>query len=828
MKDVFKNIIEHLTLNDDDRESLKVNRGFSDEVIDKLCFRSVSESIIDKNEHLCNLPKDFKDAFRQPNVLIPYPEQDGSIAHVRPHKFGIKGLKIKPYIPYQILPSNHSTLVIAESEFKAVASCIYGVPAIGIPGIASFSGEHFNLLCDVLRVFEPQHVVICFDNEVKDDPELPNYKPDFRNRYDTQFYAYVMARKLMEIGKINTYIATLNPKWMKDNKVDIDGMLASGISAESYKEVIRTAVNPYEFKKHWVVPKQHKSYLERRIDKYFYDDSIKSDYGSYWTGKGKKKEISNFTINVQHSLIDDEGKMDRVCQFISKYGNSHTRVLAPKHMVSVNSFKEFCLEAGDYQFHGTDTEMQALWKYLFIHQDGRQIFKLGYYGYNNDIKAWFFSNGAYKNGYFHEMEDDGIVWINDIGYKVVNELNDMTPPKLSHNCTKGISIAEIFIHMSTVMNEHEARMIIGWALGNFFMPEILDKYKIYPFLFLFGKQSGGKSTIANWISSFFGSSMHNGVQFHQSTIVGIQRSTSQMSMVPLWLEEYRNNDKDIGKKNNYLRSIYDKSTIVKGTKRANEIKTYTSRSTLIISGEEHPHDAALNSRCIQFPIYRETDTSKLEDFIWLQDNKEFFNEIGDMILRNKNKLWKDIQDRIDSYVKSFISESMTVSDRQRTQMSIIGGICDTFITKDDKFSIYLAEKTVRQDKNISKEQALYIFFDDLLNMHMSKRFKNDFIKIDGKEVYFNFSYAYSEWEIYFKGLRNDIPASKQALLEHMKREAYYKGNATKRIGKTSVYCQILKLDSAAFPETLRSILVQMDNETVVDPIGDPYDNQIFK
>jgi len=827
-KDTFKNIIDRLTLNDEDRESLKVKRGFTDEVIEKLQFKSISQKIVNNDEYLSKLPTEFKNAFITPNILIPYPEKDGSFIHLRPHKFGIAGLKIKPYIPFPVMKPPLNTMVLAESEFKAVASCMYGVPAIGIPGIASFSGDHFVLLCEILRVFNPDRLVICFDNEFKGDPTTSNYKPDFKKRYDTQYYAYIMAKKLNDLAHIPTLIATLDPNWMKNNKIDIDGALASGISAESYKRVIENAKPYYTYKREWDVAPAHKSFMERRVDKYFYDETIKEDFGVYKTGKGKSKDLSTFTIKLIHTIIDEEGHCERICKLISKYGHSHVVKLTADEMVGLPAFKKFCVAAGDYRFLGDQKDMENLWEYIFMQQDGRTIYKLPYFGYNDETDAWFFSHGAYKNNEFFPIDNDGVIWLEDVGYKIVNKINDLLSPVLSHDRTEGINPKAIFDRMAKILNVNEAKLILGWAIGNFFMPEILKTYKKYPFLFLFGKLASGKSTIANWISSFFGFTMQNGVNLHQSTIVGVSRTTAEMSMIPLWLEEYRNSDKAIGAKNNFLRSVYDKSTIVKGTKRENEIKTYLARSTLVISGEEHPHDAALNSRCVQFPIYRETNTETLADFRWLQDNKGFFNEIGDKLLRDKETYWIKIKDRIDSYINSFVEEKINVSDRQRTHMSIIGGICDVLLDQSSDFSIYLAERTMLQDEKITESQALYVFFDDLLNMQMAKRFKTPIVREVDDTLCLNFGYAYAEWEVFFRGLRNDIPASKIALLEHLKREPYYVTSKNVRIAKAVPHCVVMDMKSHKLPEVLRSILIQEQTENqVAGPIGEINESDIF-
>jgi hypothetical protein len=247
--------------------------------------------------------------------------------------------------------------------------------------------------------------------------------------------------------------------------------------------------------------------------------------------------------------------------------------LPPDAMVSKQVFQKFCYELGDYEFDGTDSDLRDIWHYIFMNQDGKRVIKLNHYGYNSEWNVWFFGNGAYSDGEYYPVDEDNIVWVKDVGFMMMSEMKELSEPILTSDKTapEGKLILE---KMSAIFGNNEARMLLGWAVGSFFMPEILAKWGVYPFMFLYGKQAGGKSTIANWISSFFGF-QQKGINFKGSSVVGLTRTTSQMSMIPVWLEEYRSrDDNDIAKKNNFLRNVYDKTSVVKGTRRENEIKTY--------------------------------------------------------------------------------------------------------------------------------------------------------------------------------------------------------------------------------------------------------------
>lgn len=822
--ELYKQIIEYLPLTSEHREELKKKRGFTDDVINKLQFKSCGE-FVKTNEFFNDLPDAFSNALSKTNIVIPYFNANGHVIYIRPHKFGIAGESIPPYCPTALYGDDLSTMVITESEFKAVASCIYGVPAIGIPGISSFSRSKFPGLVTVLSALGVKKVIVCFDNEIKDNPEYQNYKPDITKRFDTQLYAYITAYQL-EKSNIEARIATLPEAWMFQGKIDIDSALAKGMPARAYTDCLAKAVTPNTYRGSWKLKGVALSNIERKIDKWFYSGPVEERFNSYWYREGEGyKKISNFVIRVLHTMHGNNGA-ERACKFISNYGNSKVVNLSPDVMASKASFTKFCYENGDYEFKGTEPQMSNIWSFIFMHQTGKTIIKLTSYGYSEENRIWFFENGAYQGDRFFPVNDDGVVWIEDVGYKLFDNLmKDLKPPKLS-NEKPNFTIQDIYDHMREKMGDQHAKMLIAWSLGNFLMPEIMEKWNIYPFVFLYGKMSSGKSTIANWIASFFGFSLSKGIPFANSSVAGLRNVTTQMGMLPVWLEEYRNKDKDITSKNTFLRSIYDKSTIVKATKREDEVKTYKARSTIILSGEEHPQDAALNSRCLQFPVFSKKASN--ECYKWIEKNKGCFNYFGHDVLTNKGKIWKTVEENIEGYIESFKELKQDLNDRTIFQMSIIAGLCDSFLGESDDFSEWIGNFAAEKDRRNNMEQALNVFWDDVVNMHAIGKLKDvkfyD-LKINQdhpfgpmKEVYLWFGPIYTAWEQFYKNMRNDIPASKAALIEHLSSESYFIARKNHRFKWGTNDSMLLNMDHMDFPVVLKSLFEQLETPQYALPV----------
>lgn len=795
----YNELFKHLVLTEEHRKDLRARRGFSDEIIDRLGFKSSGKYLQDL-DCLKDYPLEKKSLLIE-NVLIPY-FSDKGIYHARPHKFGITGASVQTYVPLQLFPDNFDTIVIAESEFKAAASCVLGIPAIGVPGINTMSRSHFPKVLEAIRAINPKTVVILFDSEKKGDPLLPNFKKDFRNRYETELYKFITAilvkNSMKEFNeKIVVKIADIPSAWMVQGKADIDGCLACGMKPEEYADIVSAAVDPYEFKNSWKskYPQPHVSYMERRIDKFFYNGPVFEIDNCYYIQREKtdgsvyKERISNFVIKMIHTVKDASNISQRFCKLISNYGSSNPVTISPEFMASKQSFTKFCYEQGDFEFMGSDPDLKKIWHYIFIRQDGLRVEQLTYHGYNADCETWFFRNGAYNESKFYEAEN-GIVWINDEGYMINNSSDDEDESSLAPDIIRenpGFSIDDIFKNMSNVMSDNYARIILGWSLGCYFMPEIIAKYKIYPFLFLYGTAGSGKSVTAGWISSFFGISLGDkGFQFHGSSVAGISRASSRLSMMPIWFEEYRNGDPETPKKNSYLRSIYDGSTILKGTKDPNKIVKYTARSTIILSGEEYPQDSALNSRCIQIPVYgKDRNKDNKESFQWLQSNKGQFSYFGSWILENKDALWEKVSAHIEGYTASMAeSKNRKGFDRVRELTSIICGVSDAILGPSDQFESFVGEIVQKTESVRNSEQALNVFFDDLQNLaQIPGRFPVGIAKLAAHNdrrnsskincIVFNFALAYTAWEKEMKGMRSSLPISRKAIEENLIRENYF-------------------------------------------------------
>jgi hypothetical protein len=275
-----------LILTEADRAKLQNKRGFNDETINRLGFKSNNEAnrdllyalldefgiekllvegIFKAKRNKSPEPsgqlmgwgrtgekgKDGKEIWgvTEP-ILIPYFDSDGVPYNLRPHKGGVtrpvdpfaewdtdeddqKPCHSHLYIPpgtARLIDKNSGLCIFTEGEFKAGAGLQCRIPIIATPGTSFLKNEKFrNRVCTALDELGVTDLVIIYDNEIKDDPRFPNFKQDPFDRFDTQVWAEYAQIKLLphlRLLKGDCRIGKIPDDERKDGKADFDGVLA--------------------------------------------------------------------------------------------------------------------------------------------------------------------------------------------------------------------------------------------------------------------------------------------------------------------------------------------------------------------------------------------------------------------------------------------------------------------------------------------------------------------------------------------------------------------------------------------------------------------------
>ena len=169
-------------------------------------------------------------------ILIPYFSEQGELIHLRPHKGMMAGKPPRFYVArprgrgagIKAINGNNKFAIITEGEFKAAALWqVLGEDAeIGaLPGITMAK----PLIGDVeewLEYVGVRQVVVGYDNENKEDENLPGYQREKYRRYDTHVWALYLAHQLNRQG-FEAKFCVLPDAWRDEKgKSDWDGSLA--------------------------------------------------------------------------------------------------------------------------------------------------------------------------------------------------------------------------------------------------------------------------------------------------------------------------------------------------------------------------------------------------------------------------------------------------------------------------------------------------------------------------------------------------------------------------------------------------------------------------
>jgi hypothetical protein len=260
--------------------------------------------------------------------------------------------------------------------------------------------------------------------------------------------------------------------------------------------------------------------------------------------------------------------------------------------------------------------------------------------------------------------------------------------------------------------------------------------------------------------------------------------------------------------------------VVKGSKKENVVKTYTARSTLILSGEEHPKDAALNSRCILYNVNPAEGDQNKAAFEWIQANKSLFSYFGHWILTNKKRLWAQVDHQIQEFSKGFGEGDQQLRSRNVNHHSIIAGISASLIEDSDDFSSFIGEIATLSDQKRNAEMALNVFWDDIVNLqgtgqidfvfHVMKKDKEDFSNTTKVCIWLNGLYQF--WESKMKMLRQDLPASKDSLVAHLRTENYFLDYKNVRMQNAVRTCAVLDFHAGSFPENLKLMIEGLEEK----------------
>ena len=816
-RDIYTRFVELCPLTEKDRKHLTEYRGFSDATIDALKFRSGGRETVPPVIEA--LRKEFADQellaakllvkvgggliinqqLTEDRILIPYLDTDGDVYHLRPHKLGFKDLPPEPYCQF-IMDGEEA--VLTEGEFKAVALYQWGIPAVAIPGISSFGNKHYDRLVDELKKAGTRKLTIVFDNEIKHDPALPNYKKQPSDRYDTDFWAYLMSYKLFKSG-FHVRVGKLPDEWRENGKIDFDRALAMGKTKDEILGMVELA-------------KTHKEYLEdlteegrkivrRKLSRQFTVVPVNREFNKYVARRTKgdatwEEPISNFVIDIKSSFATVDGVIRNV-QLVNEYGEkSAIFALSPGDMAGLNEFKKFCFGKGNYIFKGTTQDLLHIWEVEFLRDMGDMIYKPDCIG-RVEGDLWLFGNLAIKQGKVYEIDNDNIAWVDGKGWRPdslqVDARGVAMEDAIPQLYTTPIDLKELARRLKQTVGGYEAYVGLGWVVATIFSEDIFKVYKCMPILFPHGRRESGKSTVMRWFMACFGIET-DGYGIAETTQNFIARALSYYSSLGCWFDEYRNVPK-VTQKDGFFRSAYNRQLSGKGTPTAFQAKGFGVRAVPGVSGEELPQDNALFTRLVQLQIseYKRDRTY----FDELNRGMNKFSYLAYYLITNYDRLKPAVLANIAGLKRVMLSHG--VSDRTAENWAMCAGAFEAAILEDDGFIPWVIDQAKEIKKAGEAEHMLNVFWNDVLVLATKKDIGKEHISIMGNELHVWFTGAYGAFAVYYRQKTGREPFDEQSIKKYLSDEPYFKGFDRKYFGQKQKRAAVIDLEQA--PETVKEI-----------------------
>jgi len=829
---IYQRFVELTHLTPEHREELKTKRGFTDEIIDKLKFRSGGEYIAGvlnqiKEEFLADeialsgvMVKQNNtlipcEQLLQNRIIIPYLDTEGNVCHLRPHKLGFPDVAPQIYHPYN-LRECPKVIVLTEGEFKAAALAEgWKIPAVAVPGVSSFAGKYFERLTGLLRESGVEKVVVIYDNEEKGDSSLPNFKERLEDRFDTQFWAYIVAYKLGRATEgFQALVGKLPDEWRINGKIDFDMALAQGRTREDIDKVIQAAVPPREYLD--TLPEEARPIVQRKIARFFARFAVRREYNKYIAtrtrGEGKNYEevISNFVINIKNKYFTGDGVI-RSIELVNEFGEiSDSFALEPEHMASGDAFKKFCFGKGNYIFKGSSADLTNIWELEFSREEGTIIHipeKIG----RLDAKTWLFGNMAIRDGKVYRPGEDGVIWVDGEGYKPqslhLGPRDEPIEDAIPCLYDGPVDIQEIAEKLRHCIGGYEAWVGVGWVVMTIFSKDIFAKYKCLPFLFPHGKRESGKSSFMRWMIRFFGIES-DGISLPETSQNYIMRALGYFSSLGVWFDEYRN-EPQVTKKDGYLRSAYNRQLSGKGIKNTFGARGYDVAGTIAVTGEEVPKDSGLFTRSC---------------FIQLSSNKrnrEYYDELNIIcekfsgfvfhLITNYEKYKKEILKAIAAIKKTLVG--LKISDRTAENWAIMAGCFMATVNSDKGFALWIAKTCQELKMSGENDHALNQFWDDVNYLVSSHEIAaGNFMECREGKLIIWYRGLYDAWAIHYRKKTGKEPFDWKSISSYLRDEPYFIEMKPAKINGAAKHCYFIDPEKA--PDNVKEVIWYLEKRAV--------------
>lgn len=173
---------------------------------------------------------------------------------------------------------------------------------------------------------------------------------------------------------------------------------------------------------------------------------------------------------------------------------------------------------------------------------------------------------------------------------------------------------------------------LGWGISTLFYDHInrLRKCDPFPFFVVTAGTEVGKTALLSNCIQIFGVK-YIGENYSSSVTKAVEMiEFMRVSHLPIWRDEYKN-EKYALDKESFLRSVYTRSFSSRADKELNT-KSFPTRATLLLSGEDITEDPALSRRMIKMRMAKEDKVDKATHEQNSKNAQEHFAKVLPLLL----------------------------------------------------------------------------------------------------------------------------------------------------------------------------------------------------
>lgn len=552
-------------------------------------------------------------------------------------------------------------------------------------------------------------------------------------------------------------------------------------------------------------------------------------YYYYLNKQNEEDRISNFIIEPLYVSEDINGETSYILKFVSK---DQTKVLEidGDTLAINNSFKKFCLRNGKFNWMGNQKDLDIIVDFIMAYTT-KEITTISYAGWNKEENIWLFPSHAYAQGNVYFPNKEGIFEIGSKYYKLDLDKNDeyYIYPHIKTEPSKG-QVLQYFNDLKELYSNY-LYLAFGYVAGSFHVDAISSKTDYFPFLYVHGKYSQGKSAFVSIISKF--SAMKVPLSCPPS-LDGLRKGISKKANLPFVIDEAEDKSGDKSRGRDFLKYlsdaikvIYMRQTLIRGHKDENLVVRYPTRGTLFLSGEVLTSVASIIQRSILIDsskiikneeVFNRVRRSEVPIWIaqflmrtlaeWQNDVLTLYDEITDYF--NK-KGWTNIDIRIRSnyaiflagafaglkQLNNYFGENLFLNSKEELKdiyLFIYKEMVETQrMTEDDHPSMkFLAKIGLLANKNVLRENIDYRFV------------KQD----DGNVILYlaptNIMEAYKNHE------KNPFYSTSHKAVKDIQNQHYFLGTKKIRIGKSQPTAWAIQLTNPQNPELINDGIIHPD------------------